>query len=149
MEISDHISCFHLLLPPTLSRRGLLRLTEATSTGVEPLTAYETLARELNSILFSDSVTISTIPQFNRIILSGNSKYVDELLEYLELYRKNLTSEKLDSSRIRITYTLPENFFLVEDVLRLGSSSGSGLPGDGTIVGTILNLLTELFHKIV
>ncbi|WP_169698201.1 type II secretion system protein GspD [Mesotoga infera] len=129
------------LLTTNIVTKEFTAPSEATSTGVEPLTAYETLARELNSILFSDSVTISTIPQFNRIILSGNSKYVDELLEYLELYRKNLTSEKLDSSRIRITYTLPENFFLVEDVLRLGSSSGSGLPGDGTIVGTILNLL--------
>jgi len=129
------------LLTTNIVTKEFAAPSEATPSGVEPLEAYEALARELNSVLFSDSITISTIPQFNRLILTGNSKYVDELFEYLELYRKNLTSENLDSSRTRITYTLPENFFLVEDVLRLGSTAGSGLPGDGTIVGTILNLL--------
>ena len=139
-DLQTHMSLSAALTKNTVTKEYSVPW-EITNVDVEPLTAYYELARSLNSLLFSESLTIVSIPEFNKLIFSGNDSQVTALYEYLDLYRLYLTSEDLDSSRTRVTLTLPDNFFLIEDVLKLVSASGSGLPDDGTLVGAIFGIL--------
>ncbi|PZC52685.1 type II secretory pathway, component HofQ [Mesotoga sp. TolDC] len=139
-DLQTHMTLSAALTTNTVTREYTVPW-EITNIDIEPLTAYYELARKLNTTLFSDSLTIVGIPEFNKLIFSGNAAQVTALYEYIDLYREYVTSQDLDSSKTRITITLPDNFFLIEDVLKLGSSSGSGLTEDNTLVGTIFSIL--------
>lgn len=139
-DLQTHMTLSAALTTNTVTREYTVPW-EITNIDIEPLTAYYELAIKLNSTLFSDSLTITGIPEFNKLIFSGNAAQVDALYEYIDLYKEYVTSQDLDSSKTRKTITLPDNFFLIEDILKLGSVSGSGLTEDKTLVGTIFSIL--------
>lgn len=139
-DLQTHMSLSAALTTNTVTKEFTIPW-EITDVEDTPLNSYLDLARKLNATLFSESLTIISIPEFNKLILSGNDSQVNALYEYLELYRENVTSEDLDSSKARKTITLPDNFFLIEDVLKLGSVGGSGLTEGNTLVGAILSIL--------
>ncbi|MCB1222862.1 MAG: type II secretory pathway, component HofQ, partial [Mesotoga sp.] len=139
-DLQTHMSLSAALTTNTVTKEFTIPW-EITDVEDTPLNSYLDLARKLNATLFSESLTIISIPEFNKLILSGNDSQVNALYEYLELYRENVTSEDLDSSKVRKTITLPDNFFLIEDVLKLGSVGGSGLTEGNTLVGAILSII--------
>jgi len=139
-DLQTHMTLSAALTTNTVTREYNVPW-EIANIDIEPLTAYYELARKLNATLFSDGLTIASIPEFNKLIFSGNAAQVDALYEYIDLYREYITSQDLDSSKTSRTITLPDNFFLIEDILKLGSASGSGLTEDKTLVGTIFSIL--------
>ncbi|AKI97925.1 hypothetical protein [Kosmotoga pacifica] len=101
--------------------------------------SFLNIAQKVNSALFDNKITITSVPELYRLVLSGNKRDVERLKEYLDNYAATLKSEA-EKSRLKVvTVNLPENFGIVEDVLSTGR---------GTTV-TLVDLIVELLKGYI
>ncbi|RKX51107.1 MAG: hypothetical protein DRP32_00760, partial [Thermotogae bacterium] len=75
------------------------------------------VAQKVNNALFDSKISITSVPELRRLILTGDKRNVERLKEYLDNFAKMQRSEAEKSRLKELTVNLPENFRIVEDVL--------------------------------
>ncbi|KUK95343.1 MAG: Type II and III secretion system protein, partial [Thermotogales bacterium 46_20] len=106
----------------------------------EILSDFLRLAEEVNRILCGGSVTLDILPQFNRIVLTGEEKSLSILSDYLEQYADVMLSDVDRTKLVVREFLLPDNHRVLEEVLAV---TGTEVTSVADLIKGLLNIYTQ------
>ncbi|MDI3523327.1 type II and III secretion system protein [Kosmotoga sp.] len=115
-DLETHLLLSNLLTSSYIKKEYNVELLKLPS-GEKTLDYFYKIASEVNNFLCDGSVKIDSLPEFNKLILSGSARDVNIIISYLDSYKKSLQKDLEQSKPKILTVKLPDNFKIVEDVI--------------------------------